>query len=37
MTEAEIQGGFARMDAHIAESGGGGRPDTGQSDLLVLG
>lgn len=37
MTDAEIQDGFARMDAYIAEGGGKGRPDTGESDLLVLG
>lgn len=36
MTEGEIQEGFARLDAHLAK-GGGGRPDTGPSDLLVLG
>lgn len=36
MTEAEIEEGFARMDAHVATDPGG-RPDTGASDLLVLG
>lgn len=36
MTEAEIQEGFARMDAHIAK-GGNDIPSTGNSDLLVLG
>lgn len=36
MTEAEIEEGFARMDAFIA-AGSDTRPDTGQSDLLVLG
>ena len=36
MTEAEIEEGFARMDAYVA-AGPDALPDTGQSDLLVLG
>lgn len=37
MTEAEIEDGFARMDAHIASGAEDGPASTGQSDLLVLG
>lgn len=36
MTEAEIEEGLARMDAFVA-SGSDTPPDTGNSDLLVLG
>ena len=36
MTEAEIEEGFARMDAHVAAEPDA-LPDTGESDLLVLG
>lgn len=36
MTEAEIEEGFARLDAHLAR-GADATPSTGQSDLLVLG
>ena len=36
MTEAEIAEGFARMDAHVAAHPDD-HPDTGESDLLVLG
>jgi len=36
MTEAEITEGFARMDAYVA-AGSDAPPDTGNSDLLVLG
>ncbi len=37
MTEAEIEEGFARMDAHIAAGAEDGPARTGRSDLLVLG
>ena len=37
MTEAEIEEGFARLDAHIAAGVDDGPASTGQSDLLVLG
>lgn len=36
MTEAEIEEGFARMDAHVAAHPDD-QPDTGESDLLVMG
>lgn len=36
MTEVEIEEGFARMDAHVAADPDA-LPDTGESDLLVLG
>ena len=36
MSEAEIEEGFARLDAHLAH-GADATPSTGQSDLLVLG
>lgn len=36
MTEAEIEEGFVRMDAHVAADPDA-LPDTGDSDLLVLG
>ena len=36
MTEAEIEEGFARMDAHVAAAPDA-PPDSGESDLLVLG
>lgn len=36
MTEAEIEEGFARMDAHVAATPDA-PPDSGESDLLVLG
>lgn len=36
MTEGEIEEGFARMDAHVAADPDA-LPDTGESDLLVLG
>lgn len=37
MTEAEIEEGFAGLDAHIAAGVDDGPASTGQSDLLVLG
>jgi ubiquinone/menaquinone biosynthesis C-methylase UbiE len=37
MTEAEIQEGFARMDAALAAGLDDVQPTTGRSDLLVLG
>lgn len=36
MTEAEIEEGFARMDAHVAAHPDD-QPDTGESELLVMG
>ncbi len=36
MTEAEIEEGFVRMDAHVAAAPDA-PPDSGESDLLVLG
>lgn len=36
MTEAEIEDGFARMDTHVAAHPDD-RPDTGESELLVMG
>lgn len=36
MSEAEIEEGFARLDAHLAR-GADASPSTGQSDLLVMG
>lgn len=37
MTDAEIEEGFARLEAHVAAHPESGPASTGQSDLLVLG